>query len=156
MVAPSHPEPAPRPAFERATWLVFADGGSAVEIGAHVPGMRVRILADPARFAAMLLAERPRIVVCAEPPADRATIELVAAERRRRERMRAVHVSAPDAVEARLAALDAGFDDAITTATPAAELAARLALLDAKVRARGSAPVLTIGDGMELDLVAHE
>jgi DNA-binding response OmpR family regulator len=156
MVAPSRAAPASRSVVERATWLVLADDGAALEIGAHVTGMRVHIVADPVRFAAMLLAERPRVVVCAEPLADRATIALVATQRRRRDRMRAVHLSAPDAVEARLAVLNAGFDDALTTAMSAAELAGRLVLLDARCRPRTAAPVLPVAAGMELDLAAHE
>jgi len=62
----------------------------------------------------------------------------------------------PDAVEARLAALMAGFDDALTTAMPATELAWRLAWLDAKARHRPrSGSVHAIGDGFELDVIAH-
>ncbi len=57
--------------------------------------------------------------------------------------MRAVHLAPPDAVEDRLAALAAGFDDALATTTAAAELAGRLAWLDGQARARpGSSPVL--------------
>ena len=164
MVVPSHPEhgrsaalaPPPR-AASRAAWLVLAVDGPATEIAVEAIGIGIRVVADPARFRAMLLAERPRIVVCAEPPADRAVLDAVAAERRRRAHMRAVHLAPPDAVDARLAALDAGFDDALTTAMPAAELAGRLSWLDAKARQRpGSGSVHAIGDGLELDINAHE
>ena len=90
-------------------------------------------------------------------PADRSTLELVVAERRRRSRMRAVHLAPPDAVDARLAALAAGFDDAITSATPVSELVGRLAWLDARARPRdGSGAALPVADELELDLVAHE
>ena len=160
--SPSHepirPHPvSPQPAPVRASWLVLAVDGPAVRVADEAPGTAVRVVADPARFRAMLLAERPRIVVCAEPPADRATLQLVTEERRRRSRMRAVHLAPPDAVEARLAALAAGFDDAITSATPAAELAGRLAWLAARARPReASDAVLPVGDDLELDLVAHE
>jgi DNA-binding response OmpR family regulator len=131
--------------------------GPAIHVAAEVPGVVARVVADPARFRAMLLAERPRIVVCSEPPADRATLELVIAERRRRSRMRAVHLAPPDAGDARLAALAAGFDDAITSATPVPELVGRLAWLDATARPRdGSGTALPVGDDLELDLVAHE
>jgi DNA-binding response OmpR family regulator len=141
----------------RATWLVLAIDGPATEMPDVTPGAVVRVLADPARFRAMLLAERPRIVVCAEPPADRAVLDAVAAERRRRAHMRAVHLAPPDAVESRLAALDAGFDDALTSSMPAAELAGRLTWLDAKARHRpGSGTVHAIGEGLELDVVGHE
>ena len=60
--------------------------------------------------------------------------------------MRVVHLAPPDAVAARLAALDSGFDDALTTAMPASELAGRLTWLDAKARHRpGSGSVHAIG-----------
>ena len=72
--------------------------------------------------------------------------------------MRAVHLAPPDAVAERLAALAMGFDDALATTTDAAELAGRLVWLETKARARpgirrSSSP---IGDGLELDLAAHE
>jgi two-component system response regulator MtrA len=164
VVVPSNPEPSrsaaiapPRVAAVRAPWLVLALDGPATELSAESLGTGVRVLADPARFRVLLLAERPRIVVCAEPPADRVVLEAVAAERRRRAHMRAVHLAPPDAVDARLAALESGFDDALTTATAASELAGRLLWLDAKARHRpGAGPVHAIGDGLELDIVAHE
>jgi DNA-binding response OmpR family regulator len=164
VVVPSQPEPgrshalaAPSVAASRAVWLVLAVDGPATELTLETVGTGVRVVADPARFRAMLLAERPRIVVCAEPPADRAVLDAVSAERRRRGHMRAVHLAPPDAVAARLAALDSGFDDAVTTAMPVAELVGRLTWLDAKARQRpGSGSVHAIGDGLELDVIAHE
>jgi DNA-binding response OmpR family regulator len=71
--------------------------------------------------------------------------------------MRIIHVSAPADVEHRLAALRAGFDDALPSSISPAELAGRLSLLDAQVAAvpaRGNR--LRFGDGLELDLAAHE
>lgn len=164
MVVPSSSQPGLRSALPprhaapvRATWLVLAVDGPATLVPAEVPTTAARVVADPTRFRALLLAERPRIVVCSEPPADRATLDLVTAERRRRSRMRAVHLAPPDAVEARLAALAAGFDDAIPSATPVSELVGRLAWLDARARPRdGSGTALPVGDDLELDLVAHE
>ncbi len=139
------------------SWLVLAIDGPATRIAAEAHGPGVRVVADPARFRALLLAERPRIVVCAEPPADCAVVDAVAAERRRRAHMRAVHLAPPDAVDARLAALTAGFDGALTTSMPAAELAGRLRWLDARARQRpGTWSVHAIGDGLELDVIAHE
>lgn len=130
--------------------------GPATELLGHVTDVPVRVLTDPARFRALLLAERPRIVVCAEPPADAALLRLVVAERRRRPSMRAIHLAPPDAVESRLEALATGFDDALTTATPVSELVGRLRWLDARMRTRpGEGEVLPVADGLELDLVAH-
>lgn len=141
----------------RAAWLILASDGPASAVPGQVGASIVRVLDDPRRFRDLLLAERPRIVVCAQPPADRTTLELVAGERRRRTTMRAVHLAPPEAVDERLAALDMGFDDALTSATPAAELVGRLSWLDAKARARaGSSGVIVVGDRLELDLAAHE
>ena len=164
MVVPSHPERSPSAVVAppslvaaRAAWLVLAVDGPATQIAAEALGTGVRVVADPVRFRALLLAERPRIVVCAEPPADRLALEAVAAERRRRAHMRAVHLAPPEAVDARLAALESGFDDALTTSTAASELARRLLWLDGKARERpGSGSVHAVGDGLELDVVAHE
>ena len=153
----SRPVVPPHAAASRAQWLLLAVDGPALHVPTEVPRTAVRVVGDPARFRAMLLAERPRIVVCSEPPADRATLELVTAERRRRSRMRAVHLAPPDAVDARLAALTAGFDDAITSGTPVSELVGRLAWLDARARPRdASLAALYVTDDLELDLVAHE
>lgn len=128
-----------------------------MELPDRVGSWAVRVVADPRRFRDLLLAERPRIVVCAQPPADREALDLVASERRRRASLRAVHLSPPDAVGARLAALDLGFDDALTTTVPTVELAGRLSWLDARVRARPGPPtLLALGDGLELDLEARE
>jgi DNA-binding response OmpR family regulator len=164
MVAQSHPEhdrPAPTApsiaAPDRANWLVLARDGPAIDVAGQAPGVRVRVVAEPARFRVLLLAERPRIVVCAEPPADRELVELVAAERRRRAGMRAVHLAPPGAVAARLAALAAGFDDALTTEMQAPELVGRLSWLDGKARRRPvTGTLLPVADGLELDLVGHE
>ena len=141
----------------RAAWLILATDGPATELPDRVQSTVVRVISDPRRFRDVLLAERPRVVVCAQPPADAEALALVADERRRRTGMRAVHLAPPDAVEERLAALAAGFDDALATTTAAAELAGRLTWLDARSRSRpGSAPVLPVGDRLQLDLVAHE
>src|SRR6187551_6788 len=109
VVVPSSSQPSrlrplasPHAAHVRASWLVLAVDGPAIQVPVEVPGTAIRVVGDPVRFRAMLLAERPRIVVCSEPPADRATLELVVAERRRRSRMRAVHLAPPDAVDRRL------------------------------------------------------
>jgi DNA-binding response OmpR family regulator len=147
----------PTAARPRVAWLALAHDGPAVELPDQVGSWAVRVVAEPRRFRDLLLAERPRIVVCAQPPADRAVLDLVAGERRRRMSLRAVHLSPPDAVNARLAALDLGFDDALTTTIPAAELAGRLAWLASKVRTRPGPPaLLVLGDGLELDLAARE
>jgi two-component system response regulator RegX3 len=140
----------------RTAWLVLASGGPASELPGLVSGTLVRVTADPRRFRDVLLAERPRVVVVCEPPAHDDEVELVATERRRRSRLRALHLAPPDAVSSRMAALARGFDDALTTATTGRELAARLAWLEGRARERRDAgALLPVADGLELDPVAH-
>jgi DNA-binding response OmpR family regulator len=142
---------------DRAAWLVLAVDGPALELPALVPGLAIRITADPRRFRDILLAERPRVVVVAQPPAGAPELELVESERRRRPRFRAVHLAPPDAGADRLAALARGFDDALTTTTSAQELAGRLGWLESRARERPSpGSALPVGNDLELDLVAHE
>lgn len=162
MVAVSAPDPrrhepperrrhAPRP------WLALAAQGTATDLAPYVPGGTILVVTDARRFRDTLLAERPRVVVCMEPPASGAVVELVADVRRRRPAMRAVHLAPPEAVAQRLAALRLGFDDAYATSMPADELAGRLSLLDTPTRSRAAiGAVLPVGEDAELDLVAHE
>lgn len=167
VVAPTpSPSPSPRPdltlpsdpAFRtRTDWLVLAVDGPALELEAQAVPDTVRVLADPRRFRDILIAERPRIVVCAEPPAGVAELELASRERGRRASLRIVHLAPPDDVEGRLRALRLGFDDALAATVAAVELAGRLAWLASRARVRaGNARVIPIADDLELDLVAHE
>jgi two-component system alkaline phosphatase synthesis response regulator PhoP len=163
MVVAPDPQPprdgraaAGRASPRRVDWLVLARDGAAAELAERVDTANVRVTSDPRRFRDLLIAERPRIVVCAQPPADRAALDAVAAERRRRTTMRAVHVAPPHAVAERLAALDLGFDDALAATTTLAELAGRLAWLDGKARPRQPTARLPVGDGLELDTAARE
>lgn len=147
----------PRPTGrERVAWLVLADDGPGRELAELMPGVAIRITADPRRFRDILLAERPRIVVVTQPPATIAELDAVAAERRRRPRLRAVHLAPPAAAADRLAALAVGFDDALATATTASELVGRLRWLEARAQERPTpGTALPIGDGLGLDLAAH-
>jgi DNA-binding response OmpR family regulator len=154
---PSPADPARLPQPARAAWLVLASGGAAADLPALVVGPAIRVTPDPRRFRDVLLAERPRIVVVCQPPAGNADLEVVAAERRRRPRLRVLHLAPPDAVAERMAALALGFDDALTTATTGPELAGRLTWLEARARDRPpTGGTLPVADGLELDLVAHE
>jgi DNA-binding response OmpR family regulator len=140
----------------RATWLVLADDGPALELQHLTPvATRVRTLADPRVFNDMLAADRPRIAIVAEPPAGPLEVELVARERRRRQGLRTIHLSAEADRTARLAALRDGYDEALPQTIDAGELAARANLLEERSRIR-SATCLPIAEGYELDLVAHE
>ena len=48
-----------------------------MELPDRVPSLAVRVTADPSRFRDVLLAERPRLVVCSQPPADAEDLDLV-------------------------------------------------------------------------------
>lgn len=144
-------------AAERAGWLVLALDGPAADLPSLVTGTPVHVTPDPRRFRDLLLVERPRIVVVCEPPGGEADLDLVAAERRRRSRLRTLHLAPPEAVANRMAALARGFDDALTTATSGDELAARLAWLEARTRERHAPGTrLPIAEGLELDPIAHD
>lgn len=126
------------------------------EVVALAPDVDVIAAHDPHEFLRILGQMRPRIVVCSEPPADHQVLEAVARDRRRRPGMRAVHLAPPDAVSCRLDALAAGFDDALATTVPAAELAGRLRWLDDRVvAARTPETTLPVTDELVLDLEAH-
>lgn len=159
------PPPSPDPGITRArlteparaAWLVLTTGGPAADLPDLVGGTAIRVTSDPRRFRDILLAERPRIVVVCQPPAGHEDMVLVAAERRRRSRLRVLHLAPPEAAADRMAALDRGFDDALTTATSGAELAARLSWLEARARGRPvQGATLPVADGLELDIAAHE
>ena len=140
----------------RATWLVLAIEGPALELEALAPASaRVRAVADPTVFATLLHDGRPRIAVVSAPPAGDVDVELVARERRRRSSLRTIHLSAPADATARLDALRRGYDDALPQTIDPHELAGRAALLEEQARARTGVSV-EIADGLELDLVAHE
>lgn len=140
----------------RATWLVLAADGPALELGELAPtAARVRTVADPIAFADLLASDRPRIVILAEPPASSRELGLVRVERRRRQGLRTIHLSPQAAVLSRMAALRDGFDEALQQTIDAAELAGRAALLEDRARMRSST-CLQVAEGSELDLVAHE
>jgi DNA-binding response OmpR family regulator len=139
-----------------ASWLVLAADGPASMLVGAVPGTGIAVVSDPVRFRELLNSLRPRVVVCARPPATLSDLQAVAEARRRRPTLRAVLVSPPEAVDARLDALARGFDDALASTVPLDELAGRLAWHDARSRARPSGALLQFGDGFELDTSAHE
>jgi DNA-binding response OmpR family regulator len=150
------PLPIPDPGHQPA-WLVLATSGSAAQLERLAVGTAVTVTGDPRRFRELLLDGHPRIAVCGQPPAGPADLELLVAERRRRSGLRIVHLAPPGAVDDRLAALARGFDDALATTIPGAELVGRLAWLDGRARTRpGPGSLIEVGDGLELDLVAHQ
>ncbi|MHB8960448.1 MAG: winged helix-turn-helix transcriptional regulator [Candidatus Limnocylindrales bacterium] len=161
MTSRSRPEPGvPLPISDEAAgavWLVLAADGPASMLAGAVAGMVVAVVADPSLFRERLANHRPRVVVCSRPPAGLGDLQAVAEARRRRPSMRAVLVSPPEAVDARLDALARGFDDALASTMPLDELVGRLSWHEARSRVRpASAGVLRFGEGLELDTTAHE
>lgn len=116
-----------------------------------------RIVQDPATFRRLLVDDRPRVVVCGDPPATPADVAFVAEQRRRRPTLRAILVDGPDCVTERLDALASGFDDALPATMDPLELAGRVALYLSRASSRTSTKErIPLGDGLVLDLAAHE
>ncbi len=137
-------------------WLILSGDDHGREVPAVAKDADVIVVAEPALFLQYLAELHPRVVVCAEPPADRAVLEVVSRDRRRRAGMRAVHLAPPDAVTRRLEALGLGFDDALATTVPAVELAGRLAWLDTRDEAaRELGSRLQVTSDLVLDREAH-
>jgi len=139
----------------RPTWIALADGGPVARLGELTTTPTLRTTRDPAAFAGLLTAARPRIAILARPPACTADLEAALRERKRRPSLRVVLLSPPDAIDERLDALRAGVDEALTDTIEPAELAARLAILEDRARARPET-VLTITEDASMDLIAHE
>ena len=140
----------------RTSWLVLATDGPATGLARERADTSVRVVGDPRLFRDLLVAERPLLVVVTQPPAGPEDLTLVASERRRRSRLRAVYVAPPEASALRLEALALGFDDALTSETSSSELAGRLALLEERARIPGATEsLLPIGDDLDLDLAAR-
>ena len=57
------------PQRPRITLLVLASGGPATRLASEQPDTVVRVVSEPRRFRDLLLAERPVLVVVAQPPA---------------------------------------------------------------------------------------
>jgi DNA-binding response OmpR family regulator len=142
---------APAPSFE---WLALATDGPALELPA-LAAQGVRVVPDVESFVALLERDRPRIALLGTPPGGPLETQLLARERRRRHGLRVVQLAAPDDVDVRIEALRLGFDDALPSSIEPGELAARLALLEERARARPER-TLPIADGCQLDIVAHE
>jgi DNA-binding response OmpR family regulator len=139
----------------RGTWLAFALSGPALSLAEGPAGPRLRVAADPATFALGLEQYRPRIAILAAPPASAADLDLALRERRRRPTLRIVHISQSEDVEARLHAIRAGVDDAVTDGIEPIELCGRLEIMEAQAHAP-SRHELAVTEDAVLDLVAHE
>ena len=123
-------------------------GATVVRIGPDQIGGR------PGAAERMLRTLRTGVVVVVAPPADDALLRVIATLRRERPGLRAVLVDGNAAPGRRLAALEAGFDEALPTRLGTAEIAGRVAIQLG--RARDSMPVrLPVGVDVELDLEAR-
>ena len=143
------------PIDPRPIWIALADGGPVARLGELAATPTLRTTRDPAAFAGLLVAARPRVAILARPPACPADLEVTLRERKRRPSMRVVLLSRPDAIDERIDALRAGVDEALADTIEPAELGARLAILEERARARHET-VLTITDDASIDLIAHE
>ena len=94
------------------------------------------------------------VVVVVVPPADDATILVVAHLRQQRPGIRAMLVDPAAGPDRRLAALGAGFDDALPHELGTAEISARVAIQLLRTRVSPSTR-LAVGSGVELDLDAR-
>jgi two-component system response regulator RegX3 len=139
----------------RPIWIALADGGPVAGMSQVSSTPSMRMTRDPAAFAGLLAAARPRIAILAQPPACAADLEATLRERRRRPSMRVVLLSAPSAIGDRLDALRAGVDDALADTIEPAELAARISILEERARSRPETLLAVTEDGV-LDLIAHE
>jgi DNA-binding response OmpR family regulator len=141
------------------TWLVLTEGGPAAQLRANLPGQSVSMVTDPFEFRRRLRAEMPAVVACARPPATAADLLAVARERRARPGLRALLLTPAHATDERLHALALGFDESLPDNVRPDELAGRLIRLAAQAAAiasNGVRSVIPLGDGLELDLGAHE
>ena len=136
-------------------WIALADGGPLLQLGPFAGTRSFHSTDDPAMFADLLRASRPRIVILGTPPAGRNELDVALHERRRRPSLRIVVVSPYDAIDDRLEALRAGADEAHADTMDPRELVARLTILEERTRARHET-VLSVTDDTQLDLVAHE
>jgi DNA-binding response OmpR family regulator len=137
-------------------WIAFVDGGPAIAMAAHHLGLPVELVRDARAFRDRLEHGRPRLVVVASPPASPRDVDHLLDLRRRRAGLRILHLSAPDAVDARVAALRGGFDEALPTTISPDELIARLTLLDERAQRGPARSMVPVADGVVLDPIAHE
>lgn len=139
----------------RGTWLALASDGPVLSISMGPAAARLQLTPDRAAFATALAQQRPRIAILTSPPASATELDLALRERRRRPTLRLVHISRLEDVEARLAAIRAGVDDAVTDRIDPVELCGRMEILEAHAHAP-SRHELAVTEDAVLDLVAHE
>lgn len=143
------------PTTSQPTWIALAGQGDLASVVDAVGSHRVRLIEDADAFQVEVASGRFRGVIVVAPPADEPTIELVAKERRRRQRLRTLLLSDRADIDRRVDALRRGFDEALPTDTDAREVVARLLLLDEQASGGADARI-RVAAGVVLDTVAHE
>src|SRR6188768_199181 len=96
-----------------APWIAYVKGGPVAVLAAANPDASIELVSGSRAFAERLDRGRPRVVIVASPPATPRDLERVVDLRRRRAGLRILHLSQPEAVDDRVAALRDGFDDAV-------------------------------------------
>jgi DNA-binding response OmpR family regulator len=137
-------------------WIAFVEDGPVATLAVDGSPAAIELVHGSRAFHDRLERDRPRLVVVACPPATTHDVDRLLDVRRRRGGLRILHLSPPEAVAARVAALRDGFDEALAWSVSPGELAARLALLDERARIGPSRQTLAVADGVVLDPVAHE
>lgn len=143
-------------ASRRVEWLVLAGADGFPARTGHPAAPVLRVVTDPRAFRTALVGERPRLAVVHVPPGGATDIDLLAAERQRRQSLRAVLVNGRGCVSERLDALRLGLDEAFGDDVDRSELLERLRILAESSRGGRSEHRLTIADGMVLDLDARQ
>lgn len=142
----------------RRPWLVFATSGPAIAAAAEVGPDKVLVVARRDAFDAAFEREAPELIIVSVPPARPSDLASLVAARRRRPGLMLVLLDAPASTEERLAALRAGFDEALPASIATTELLGRIRLLlDRGRRGTRSRPRgCRVGPGVFLDPIAHE
>ncbi len=138
--------PARPPAFER---LVIAPEDS--QFGSIAADATTMVVSEGALFRQLLVRVKPVLVAVFQPPATALDTEAVITERRRRRELRVVLINAPALINERLAALRAGFDEALDSNVDGRELVGRFALLTDAARADGFDQRIDISPDLTLD-----
>lgn len=132
-------------------WLVLAPG-VALPGGDH----RIHAVTSGASFRAVLRAERPRLAVLSIPPGGELDLRELMNERERRPGLTAVLLTEAGAVADRVAALEAGLDEALSRETDPRELLARLQRLDRGRAVELDSDRLPVADGIQLAISSRD
>lgn len=150
---PADPQPSPA---HRAEWLILTERSGIAGLEVAPTATLLRVTSEASVFRTVLLADRPRVVILCVPPARPGDVDIVAAERRRRPRLRVALLNESDRVAERLDALRLGFDAALPLDLDPHELRGRLTIMADQARAPRDAHRLRVADGIDLDLDSRE